>query len=94
MKLLDFIRKTGHVQVEVSDEGDYWEKRDLGELAREVGEWNEFIAAFAGMLKDQANQNGVVMEAAIAGFANFEHLEAKGLERLGKLKDRKPENDR
>jgi hypothetical protein len=40
------------------------------------------IAAFAGILKDQAGKNGVVVESAIAGFANFEHLEAKGLARL------------
>src|SRR5438128_894221 len=44
VKLLDFIKTTGLVQVEVSDEGEYWDKRDLGQLAREVGEWNEFIA--------------------------------------------------
>ena len=61
VKLLDFIQKTGLVTVEVHDEGDYWEKRDLGELAREIGEWNEFIAAFAGMLKDGIGQQGVVV---------------------------------
>ena len=75
--------------VEVSDEGEYWEKRSLEELAREVGEWNEFIAAFAGQLKDAAGQNGLRLESAIAGFANFEHLEAKGLERLESLRKRK-----
>ena len=88
VKLLDFIQKTGLVQVEVSDEGEYWDKRDLGELAREVGEWNQFIAAFSGILKDAAGKNGMVVESAIAGFANFEHLEAKGLERLEQLRKR------
>ncbi len=88
VKLLDFIKKTGLAQVEVSDEGEYWEKRDLGALAREVGEWNEFIAAFSGMLKDAAGQNGMIVESAIAGFANFEHLEARGLERLEQLRKR------
>jgi hypothetical protein len=58
-----------------------------------VGEWDEFIAAFAGMLKDAAGKSGVVMESAIAGFANFEHLEAKGLERLANLKDPKHKQD-
>jgi hypothetical protein len=94
VKMLDFIKSTGLVNVEVHDEGEYWENRDLGKLAREVGEWNEFIAAFAGQLKDQASQQGVVMEAAITGFANFEHLEAKGRERLEKLLDRKRKKDR
>lgn len=89
VKMLDFIKKTGLVAVEVKDEGGYWQHRDLSKLAKEVGEWNEFIAAFAGILKDQASQDGVVIESAIAGFGNFEHLEAKGLERLEKLRQRK-----
>ena len=89
VKLLDFILKTGLVTVKVSDEGEYWEKRDLGELAKEVGEWNEFIAAFAGKFKDEVSKQGVVVEAAITGFADFEHLEAKGLARLEQLRQRK-----
>jgi hypothetical protein len=82
VKLLDFARGTDLLTVEVQDEGKYWENRDLTKLAREVGEWNEFIAAYAGMLKDKMDQEGVVLESAIAGFANFEHLEAKGREQL------------
>ncbi|MCI0640165.1 MAG: hypothetical protein L0Y72_24460 [Gemmataceae bacterium] len=82
IKLLDFAAKSGLIQVEVQDEGDYWQKRDLAELAREVCQWNENIAAMSGVFKDAAEAMGVKLESAIAGFANFEHLEAKGLERL------------
>ena len=85
VKLLDFIQRTGLVEVEVSDEGGYWDKRDLGELAKEVGRWNEFIAAFASQVKDAAEQAGLVGESAIAGFANFEHLEARGMRHLKDL---------
>ena len=82
VKLLDFIRHTEMIDVAVSDEGGYWEHRDLAKLAQEVGEWNEQIAALVGQLNDAAHEHGVTSEAAITEFANFEHLEAKGLERL------------
>jgi hypothetical protein len=49
--------------------------RDLESLARSVGEWNALIAGVAGRLKDKLG-NSIV--APIAGFPNFEHLEAKG----------------
>lgn len=94
IKLLDFVQKTSLVNLEVSDEGGYWQDRDLTKLAREVGRWNEFIAAFAGVIKDEGAKQGVVVESAIAGFANFEHLEAKGMERLRKLLDGRSKKDR
>ncbi len=37
------------------------------------------------MLKDGAGKEGMQVEAAIAGFPNFEHLEARGLASLAKL---------
>lgn len=89
VRLLDFIRKTGLGEVEVQDEGGYWEHRDLEKLAREVGQWNEEIAAVAGQLKDAVGNTGVTVESAIAGFQNFEHLEARGLARLEELRAKK-----
>ena len=72
--LLDFAKSLGMVEG-VKDEGSYWETRDVEALAREVGSWNEMIAAFAGQFKDALGA-GVVSE--IANFPNFEHLEARG----------------
>ncbi len=72
--LLDFAKSLGMVEG-VSDEGNYWETRDVEALAREVGSWNEMIAGFAGQLKDALGAN-VVSE--IAKFHNFEPLEARG----------------
>ena len=83
IKILAFIKATKLAEVEVSDEGGYWEQRDVKALVQEVGEWNEFIAAFTGELRDAI---GPQLEAAITNFPNFEHLEARGLARLEKLR--------
>ena len=77
VKLLDHAKELGILK-EVSDEGDYWEKRDIKALAADVGDWNSMIAGWAGRFKD-AFGDGVVSE--IAKFPNFEHLEAKGIEK-------------
>ncbi len=74
VRMLDHAKGLGILQ-SVSDEGDYWEKRDLAALAREVGQWNEMIAVWAGQLKDQLGDG---LFSAIAQFPNFEHLEAAG----------------
>jgi hypothetical protein len=74
IKMLDHAKQLG-ILASVSDEGDYWEKRDAKALAQEVGEWNEMIAAQAGQLKDLL---GDQVEAPITQFKNFEHLEARG----------------
>jgi hypothetical protein len=82
VKLLDFASNSRLMTVEVHDESDYWELRDPKQLVNTVGDWNQFVAAFAGTIKDLAEREGTTVEAAIAGFPNFEHLEAKGLDRL------------
>ena len=78
--LLDAAAQLDKVSVEVSDEGDYYEKRDLKALAEEVGEWDAMIAAFAGQLKDALGGN---VSAPILNRPDFEHLEAAGHARLG-----------
>lgn len=74
IKLLDHAAELGILQ-NVSDEGGYWQQRNVEVLAKNVGDWNTMIAGWAGRLKD-AFGDGVVAE--IAKFPNFEHLEAKG----------------
>jgi hypothetical protein len=83
IKILDFVKATKLAQVEVSDEGGYWEQRDVKALVQQVGEWNEFIAGFTHELREAI---GPELESAITNFPNFEHLEAKGLERLKQLR--------
>ena len=72
--MLDHARSLGILD-SVSDEGDFWEKRDVEALARGVGQWNAMIAGWAGQLKDLL---GDQVLSEIAKFPDFEHLEAKG----------------
>ena len=74
IKVLDQAKSLGILD-EVSDEGDFWEKRDVRALVEEVGDWNEMIAAFAGQMKDVL---GDELEAPITDYSDFEHLEARG----------------
>ena len=80
IKLLDCAKELNILQ-DVYDEDGYWEKRDIEALAKEVGEWNSMIAAFASKL--EAIVKGVDPElnvkSAITEFPNFEHLEMEGL---------------
>ena len=88
-RMLDHAKQLDLV-VEVSDEGDFFEKRDVADLAKTVGIWNEQIAAFVGALSDSV---GKPLVAPIQNFSDFEHLEAKGQNQidafLRKLKDEK-----
>ena len=47
-------------------------------LVKEIGEWNQFIAAFAGQLNDALSGGPGKLVSEIAKFPNFEHLEAVG----------------
>lgn len=86
--LLDFAKATELTSVEVTDDGGYWDHRALDQLGQAVGTWNELVAAVAGMAKDVAATDGTKLRSAIAAFPNFEHLEAKGLDRLKLLRER------
>ncbi len=74
IRMLDHAKSLGILE-DVSDEGDFWQDRDVRALARQVGEWNEMVAAFAGELKDML---GDQVDSEITKFPNFEHLEAAG----------------
>jgi hypothetical protein len=72
--MLDCARELGMLG-DVSDEGGFWEKREVPALAQEVGEWNQMIAAQVGQLKDRFGQT---FSAPIQSFPDFGHLEAAG----------------
>ena len=72
--MLDHAKELGILQ-NVSDEGGFWEKRDVAALASEVGDMNTGIAGLAGQLKDLFGENIV---APITDFPDYEQLEAKG----------------
>ena len=79
IRMLDQAKSLGILE-EVSDEGNFWQNRDVRALAEEVGKWNQAIAAFAGRLKDLFGdqEDGLAVESPITEFPNFEHLEAAG----------------
>jgi len=62
-------------EVEVSDEGEYWERENLEDLQKNLAEYDALIAQFAGQMKDNCG-DGVI--TAMDGRPDFEHLEAKG----------------
>lgn len=74
VKLLDAADELGLLR-KVSDEGEFWQKRDVQALVNEVGQWNQMIASFVGQLKDKL---GNQLVAPITEYPDFEHLEARG----------------
>ena len=78
--LLDEAKRLG-VLGSVNDEGDFWETRSLERLTKEIGDQSAMLACFLGALKDamgQAPGGAGTVEAPIAAYPNFEHLEADG----------------
>jgi hypothetical protein len=79
--MLDRAKELGCLE-EVSDEGDFWQKRDLKALVQEIGSWNEMIAAFGGRLKDLVGDGPLGVQSPITQYPNFEQLEAAGQDKL------------
>lgn len=78
VRLLDHAKELGLLHG-VTDEGGYWERRDVQALVEEVGQWNAMIAGFVGGMKDLlGGGGGRDVQAEITKFPDFEHLEAKG----------------
>ncbi len=76
--LLDAAGRSG-LKVQVDDGGGYWKGRDVRALAQEVGQWNSFVAALGGAMKDRMETAGLTVAGAIFGRPDFEHLEAAGV---------------
>lgn len=75
VRLLDYAAELG-ILGEVTDEGEYWEKRDEKALADVVRRWNAMMAGFVGNVKDA--MGGKDVQSEITNFPNYEHLEAEG----------------
>jgi hypothetical protein len=75
IRLLDAAKAIGILE-EVKDGGGFWENRDVKALVQNVGHWNKAVAAMIGQFKDHLGRQFV--DAPIAEFPNFEHLEAEG----------------
>jgi hypothetical protein len=76
--LLDSARELG-CRVKVSDEGEYWPRRNEAALRRNVGMMNCAIAGAAGAMKDFDGEKGAAgVQSPIFAHPQFEHLEAQG----------------
>ncbi|SPE51164.1 conserved hypothetical protein [Verrucomicrobia bacterium] len=73
--LLDKAAACG-IDLKVSDEGDFWTKRSVPALVREVGEMNENLAGLFGLLRTVVGRG---VEGEIQKFTDFERLETAGL---------------
>jgi hypothetical protein len=78
--LLDEAVRLGFA-VDVTDEGEYWEWRDVDRLRSRVRDMNGLIAQLGGALHDAIGQDHSV-EAAIFEHPEFERLEMEPLTRL------------
>jgi len=56
VKMLDHAKTIGILEG-VSDEGGFWERRDVKALARNVGEWNAMLDALTGQLRQWFGQD-------------------------------------
>ncbi len=72
--LLDKAKAQGCLD-RVSDEGGFWESRDLQALAQRVGASHELLAILCRRLKGQSG-GGTPIEADVGEFATFERLKA------------------
>jgi hypothetical protein len=75
--LLDAAQKLG-IECDVTDNGDYWEKRDLKALASTVTSDNQMMALIMGAFKDIASGQDATLKAPILDFPDFEYLEGEG----------------
>jgi hypothetical protein len=68
----------------IRDDAKYWRHKSEKKLLAELHRWDELIAGFAGGMKDHLKSAGMADSVASPIFerGDFEHLEAKGVERL------------
>ena len=77
VKMLDAARELG-ITCDVTDEGGYWDNRNIAELTSTIRQYNIMMAGFTGKLKDSFNAAGATsIEASIFDYPNFEYLEAE-----------------
>jgi hypothetical protein len=77
VSLLDLWRSFG-VTLDVCDEGEYWEHRSINRLRERMTQYERMIAAVAGTLKDDFEEQGISVQAEIFDHAQFERIEAEG----------------
>ena len=77
ISLLDLWRDFG-VEVNVTDEGEFWETRSTERLRARLGTYDRLAAAMAGALADDLGKGPKGLQAEIFHDLRFERLEAEG----------------
>ena len=75
--------RTLGVRVKITDEGEYWPRRSVSALRRNLDNMNGLVAAMAGTLKDADGSGGAGIESPIFAHKDFERLEAQGAAKVG-----------
>lgn len=64
IRLMDMLKESGF-DVQVSDEGDYWQTRDLNVLAKNINDSTAMISSMAEALRQMTAATGVTIVAPI-----------------------------
>jgi hypothetical protein len=75
---LDAAKELGF-GVEVTDEGNFWQNRNVEALVKEIGQWDKILAAMFGAFQGAAEKTGMKVESPLQGRPDFERLEHEGL---------------
>jgi hypothetical protein len=78
LAVLEHMQEIGFT-VQVKDESDFWNHRDLAALAKTIGQWDAMIAGWSGILKNAAEAGGQEFESPMPGRTDFERLETQAL---------------
>jgi len=70
VQLLDILKKEGF-DVDVYDEGEYWQTRDMKVLAKNINDYTAMIAGLFGNLKSAAKEQRMVATSPIEGCKNI-----------------------
>jgi hypothetical protein len=87
IELLDQINSAG-LKVRIRDDSRYARHRDVDRLLRTLRSWDAIVAGFVGSLGDALGGESDALIAPIKERADFEHLEAQGMDELRKLATR------
>jgi hypothetical protein len=91
-RLLDYGNELG-ILTYVTDDGFFFDNRDVSALVTRINDYNAYTAAFVGAWKDSGRHTS----SPILTFPGYEHLEAKGLEKAASelewLKKTEPEGE-
>jgi len=71
IQLLDLLKAENFIMVDIYDEGEYWETKDIKILAKNINESTAMISSILGGLQSIAKEKGMTVEAPIEKCQNY-----------------------